>query len=33
MRYRGVPSWPPDWIWTDGFENKRQKEKSEFSGG
>ena len=25
MRYRGVPSWPPDWIWTDGLEDKRPK--------
>jgi hypothetical protein len=32
MRYRGVPSWPPDWIWTDGLEDNTQKEKSEFSG-
>jgi hypothetical protein len=25
MRYRGVPSWPPNWVWTDGFEDKRPK--------
>jgi hypothetical protein len=25
MRYRGVPSWPPDWIWTDGLEDKQPK--------
>ena len=25
MRYRGVPSWPPDWIWTDGLEDKHPK--------
>ena len=25
MRYRGVPSWPPDWVWTDGLEDKRPK--------
>ena len=25
MRYRGVSSWPPDWIWTDGSENKHPK--------
>jgi hypothetical protein len=25
MRYRGVPSWPPDWLWTDGLEDKRPK--------
>jgi hypothetical protein len=23
MRYRGVPSWPPEWVWTDGLEDKR----------
>ena len=22
MRYKGVPSWPPTWTWTDGLENK-----------
>jgi hypothetical protein len=22
MCYRGVPSWPPSWTWTNGFENK-----------
>ncbi len=22
MRYRDVPSWPPDWIWTHGLEDK-----------
>jgi hypothetical protein len=25
MHYRGVPSWPPDWIWTDGLDNKCPK--------
>jgi hypothetical protein len=25
MRYRGVPSWPPDWIWTDGLEDKHPR--------
>jgi hypothetical protein len=25
MRYRGVPSWPPNWVWTDGLEDKRPK--------
>ena len=25
MRYRGVPSWPPDWIWTEGLEDKQPK--------
>ena len=25
MRYRGVPSWHPDWIWTDGLEDKHPK--------
>jgi hypothetical protein len=25
MSYKGVPSWPPDWIWTDGLEDKRPK--------
>jgi hypothetical protein len=21
MSYRGFPSWPPFWTWTNGFEN------------
>jgi hypothetical protein len=25
MSYRGVPSWPPNWIWTDGLEAKCPK--------
>ena len=25
MRYRGVPSWPPDWIWLYGLEDKCPK--------
>jgi hypothetical protein len=25
MRYRGVPSWPPAWIWTGGLEDKSPK--------
>jgi hypothetical protein len=25
MRYRGVPSWPPDWVWRNGLEDKRRK--------
>jgi hypothetical protein len=25
MSYKGVPSWTPDWIWTDGLEDKRPK--------
>jgi hypothetical protein len=25
MHYRGVPSWPPNWVWTDGSEEKRPK--------
>jgi hypothetical protein len=25
MRYRGVPSWPPEWVWTHGLENNRPK--------
>ena len=25
MRYRGVPSWPPHWVWTDGLEDKCPK--------
>jgi hypothetical protein len=25
MSYKGVPSWPPVWIWTDGLEDKRAK--------
>jgi hypothetical protein len=25
MRYRGVPSWPPIWIWTHGLEDKSPK--------
>jgi len=25
MRYRGVPSWPPAWIWTGGREHKYPK--------
>src|SRR5262245_46984439 len=23
MRYRGIPNWPPSWLWTGGAENKR----------
>ena len=25
MHYRGVPSWPPDWVWTGGLEDKCPK--------
>jgi hypothetical protein len=25
MSYKGVPSWPPRWIWLDGPEDKHQK--------
>ena len=25
MHYRGVPSWPPDWVWTGGLEDKCAK--------
>jgi hypothetical protein len=25
MRYRGVPSWPPAWIWTGGPDHKYPK--------
>jgi hypothetical protein len=25
MSYKGVPSWPPEWIGTDGLEDKRPK--------
>ena len=25
MSYKGMPSWPPAWIWTDGLEDKRPK--------
>jgi hypothetical protein len=25
MRYRGVPSWPPEWVWTAGAEDKRPR--------
>jgi len=25
MSYKGVPSWPPVWIWTDGLEGIRPK--------
>ena len=25
MRYKGVPSWPPVWTWTDGLENTRPR--------
>ena len=25
MRYHGVPSWPPDWVWTGGLDDKRPK--------
>ena len=25
MSYNGVPSWPPEWVWTNGGEDKRPK--------
>ena len=25
MSYKGMPSWPPDWVWIDGVENKCPK--------
>jgi hypothetical protein len=25
MRYRGIPNWPPTWIWIDGREDKCPK--------
>jgi hypothetical protein len=25
MSYQGVPSWPPNWIWTAGLQDKRPK--------
>jgi hypothetical protein len=25
MRYRGIPNWPPSWLWIDGLENKRPR--------
>jgi hypothetical protein len=25
VSYKGVPSWPPRWIWIDGPEDKRPK--------
>ncbi len=31
MRYRGVPSWPPDWAGQPALKTNVQKEKAEFS--
>jgi hypothetical protein len=25
MSYKSVPSWPPEWTWTNGLEDKRPK--------
>ena len=25
MSYKGVPSWPPSWVWIGGAENKNPK--------
>ena len=25
ISYRGIPSWPPVWTWTNGLENKRPR--------
>lgn len=25
MRFKGVPSWPPVWIWTGGAKNQRPR--------
>jgi hypothetical protein len=25
MRYRGISTWPPNWTWTSGLENKRPR--------
>jgi hypothetical protein len=25
MSYRGIPNWPPTWVWIDGPEEKRLK--------
>jgi hypothetical protein len=25
MKFKGVPSWPPDWIWTGGAKNQRPR--------